>query len=57
MYIQRSKPLFRWGVEVPTYLTGLTIVNDAISGSSSRSYARDGHFYNLVHNQLQAGDC
>lgn len=29
----------------------------AVSGSSSRSYARDGLFYNLIHNDVKAGDC
>ncbi|KAF8311163.1 SGNH hydrolase [Clavulina sp. PMI_390] len=51
-----SEGIQGWGVEVPTYFTGLTVSNQGISGTSARSYARDGMFYNLIHNSIKAGD-
>jgi len=35
-----------WGVEIPTYLQNINIVNNAVSGSSARTWYRDGFWYN-----------
>lgn len=46
----------RWGVEIPTYLTGITVVNKAVSGRSARSYWREGKWA-AVQASLVSGDC
>lgn len=48
--------MLSWGVEIVQYLQDITVVNSAVSGTSARSYARDGWFYNVIH-QVKAGDC
>lgn len=32
-----------WGTAIPKYLSGITVVNDAIAGRSSRSFTDEGH--------------
>lgn len=44
-----------WGTQIGQYLTGITVVNAAISGRSARSYTREGRWYNIKQ-QLKAGD-
>ncbi|KZP29794.1 carbohydrate esterase family 12 protein [Athelia psychrophila] len=50
-----SEGIQGWGVEIVQYLQDITVVNSAVSGTSARSYARDGWFYNVIH-QVKAGD-
>lgn len=44
-----------WGVVIGQYLQGITMQNLAVSGTSARTYAREGYFYNLVQ-QVVKGD-
>ncbi|KAH8834780.1 putative rhamnogalacturonan acetyl esterase [Flagelloscypha sp. PMI_526] len=44
-----------WGEKIGQYLTGITIVNKAVSGRSARSYTREGKWA-AVAALLKAGD-
>ncbi|KAF8321212.1 hypothetical protein DL93DRAFT_1618960 [Clavulina sp. PMI_390] len=46
-----------WGTVAPIMMTYfLNVGYRTVNGSSTRTYARDGYFYNLVNNDLQSGD-
>ncbi|CAE6460860.1 unnamed protein product [Rhizoctonia solani] len=44
-----------WGVKIPNYLKGITVVNKAASGRSARSYWREGKWA-AVQSSLKSGD-
>lgn len=44
-----------WGVYLPYSLKGVTVVNDAVAGSSARSYTDKGRFTTLI-NTVASGD-
>ena len=46
----------RWGVELSQFLQDIRVVNRAISGSSARSYTRNGN-WKAVKDYLVPGDC
>lgn len=48
--------VFSWGVPFANYLTGITLVNRAVSGRSARSYWREKKWAD-VQALLKAGDC
>ncbi|KAG8726864.1 hypothetical protein FRC12_023031 [Ceratobasidium sp. 428] len=50
-----SEGIQGWGVEIPQYLTGITVVNKAVSGRSARSYWREGKWA-AVQALLKSGD-
>ncbi|KAG9122419.1 hypothetical protein FRC07_001208 [Ceratobasidium sp. 392] len=50
-----SEGIQGWGVEIPQYLTGITVVNKAVSGRSARSYWREGK-WSAVQALLKSGD-
>ncbi|KAG8741254.1 hypothetical protein FRC10_003134 [Ceratobasidium sp. 414] len=50
-----SEGIQGWGVEIPQYLTGITVLNKAVSGRSARSYWREGKWA-AVQASLVSGD-
>ncbi|KAH8830837.1 SGNH hydrolase-type esterase domain-containing protein [Flagelloscypha sp. PMI_526] len=44
-----------WGKYFPNYVTGATVVNKAVGGTSARSYTRDGYFAAITP-LLKSGD-
>lgn len=44
-----------WGQYLAQYLTGITVVNDAIAGRSARSYTEEGRFTTII-NTVAKGD-
>ncbi|CAE6510338.1 unnamed protein product [Rhizoctonia solani] len=50
-----SEGIEGWGVPFNNYLTGITLVNKAVSGRSARSYWREGK-WSAVQASLKSGD-
>ncbi|KAF7968870.1 hypothetical protein HWV62_29138 [Athelia sp. TMB] len=50
-----SEGIQGWGVEIAQFLQDITVANRAVSGTSARSYARDGRFYNVIQ-EVKSGD-
>ncbi|KAH7326792.1 SGNH hydrolase-type esterase domain-containing protein [Rhizoctonia solani] len=50
-----SEGIEGWGVPISKYLTGITLVNKAVSGRSARSYWREGKWA-AIQASLKSGD-